>query len=114
MVILVPYVSVVWYKRCPALETQRQSFGSNVSFAKVLKGSSGNGYLFAREFCELVAPRRSSREQKDAFLLAHRSTLLRWGMVVTLLYSVPILNLVAPLVATASMVHLYESLRAES
>jgi len=73
-----------------------------------------NGYLFAREFCELVVPRRVSAEQKEAFLQAHRPYLLRWGMLVTLMYSVPILNLVAPLVATASMVHVYESLRSKT
>lgn len=70
-----------------------------------------NGYLLGREYFELVAYRRM--EPKAARLLFRNRVGYLWlaGAVITFLFSVPILNLAAPVVATAFMTHLFQSLQ---
>jgi uncharacterized protein involved in cysteine biosynthesis len=70
-----------------------------------------NGYLLAREYFELVAWRRLRPAEADAVRRAHAWRLWLMGMVIAVLSTVPGLNLLAPLVATAAMVHEVEALR---
>lgn len=70
-----------------------------------------NGYLLGREYFELVALRRMALEQAKTMRLAHRGFLWVAGAGITFLLSVPVVNLLAPIVATAFMVHLFEALR---
>ena len=42
---------------------------------------------------------------------AHRGRLFLAGIVIAFLFTVPGLNLVAPVIATAAMVHLFENFR---
>jgi uncharacterized protein involved in cysteine biosynthesis len=73
-----------------------------------------NGYLLGREYFELVAARRM---EPAAMRLAFRNHLGRlWlaGAVIAVLFSLPLVNLVAPVVATAFMVHLFQSLRRQT
>jgi uncharacterized protein involved in cysteine biosynthesis len=70
-----------------------------------------NGYLLGREYFELVAARRL--EPAKARIL-FRNRLGRWwlgGVVIALMFSVPGLNLLAPVIGTAFMVHLFQSLQ---
>lgn len=72
-----------------------------------------NGYLLGREYFELVALRRMGRAEAR---LLFRNRLGRcWlaGAVITFLFSVPLLNLVAPVLATSFMVHLFHQLKAQ-
>ncbi len=71
-----------------------------------------NGYLLGREFFELVALRRIGLEEVRHLRKAHRGRLFLAGIVIALLFTVPGLNLVAPVIATAAMVHLFENWRA--
>jgi len=73
-----------------------------------------NGYLVSREYFELVALRRLTPEAARALRKAHRGRLLGAGVVMTVLLTVPVVNLVAPVISTAAMVHLFEGWRRET
>lgn len=66
-----------------------------------------NGYLLGRENFELVAMRRLDGRSMGRLRRRHRGRLLAAGLIVTVLMSLPVLNLVAPIVAAAAMVHIY-------
>jgi CysZ protein len=70
-----------------------------------------NGYLVGREYFELVALRRMDGAAARGMWRRHRGTLILAGMIVVFLLSLPLVNLVAPVVAAASMLHLIEALR---
>ena len=70
-----------------------------------------NGYLLGREFFELVALRRIGLEEVRHLRKAHRGRLFLAGVVIAFLFTIPGLNLVAPVIATAAMVHLFENFR---
>lgn len=73
-----------------------------------------NGYLLSREYFELVALRRIEPEDMRSLRRAHRGRLIMTGVIITLLLTVPLVNLLAPIVATAAMVHLFEEWRGKS
>lgn len=70
-----------------------------------------NGYLISREFFELVALRRLDAVEIKAMQKKFRFSLMLVGVVFTFLMTVPIINLFVPIVATATMVHLFENWR---
>ncbi|HVI51051.1 MAG TPA: EI24 domain-containing protein [Candidatus Sulfotelmatobacter sp.] len=70
-----------------------------------------NGYLLSREYFELVAARRVAPPQADALRRAHLGRLWLGGGFLALMGMVPLVNLLAPLVGTAAMVHEFENLR---
>ena len=66
-----------------------------------------NGYLLGREYFEIVAARRvDGREAKS---LRNRHLVSCWaaGALIAVPLSIPILNLIVPLVGVAAFVHLY-------
>jgi CysZ protein len=69
-----------------------------------------NGYLLGREYFELVAGRRLPGAKVAALRQRARARLWLAGVVIAALLTVPVLNLVAPVVAIAFMVHLFEGL----
>jgi len=70
-----------------------------------------NGYLLSREYFELVAARRVTVTQADTLRRAHQGRIWLGGAVLALMGMIPLLNLLAPLVGTAAMLHEFESLR---
>jgi uncharacterized protein involved in cysteine biosynthesis len=70
-----------------------------------------NGYLLSREYYELVAYRRLAPPVADRMRKAVATKLFMVGVVIAVLMSVPVLNLVVPIVATAAMVHLVQDWR---
>jgi CysZ protein len=70
-----------------------------------------NGYLLGREYFEAVALRRLGAGEAKELWRREKGRLIVAGVVITLMLTVPILNLVAPVVATAFMIHLFESMR---
>jgi CysZ protein len=72
----------------------------------------GNGYLLGREYFELAAMRHMAPAEAKSLRKANRLTVLLCGLVIAGLASVPILNLVTPLFATAFMVRIYKGLAA--
>jgi CysZ protein len=70
-----------------------------------------NGYLVGREYFELAASRRLPPEEVTELRRAHRGRLFLAGGITAFLLTVPLVNLVAPIIGTAAMVHLFEALR---
>jgi CysZ protein len=70
----------------------------------------GNGYLLGREYFELAAMRHLAPADAKKLRKANRLTILLCGLVIAGFASVPILNFVTPLFATAFMVRIYKGL----
>lgn len=67
-----------------------------------------NGYLLGREYFETVALRRLDERQARALRRARGGQVFLAGVVIAFLLTVPFVNLVAPVVATAFMLHLFQ------
>lgn len=70
----------------------------------------GNGYLLGREYFEMVAMRHLSPMEARQLRKANMAYVSVCGLIIAGLASVPLLNLLTPLFATAFMVHIYKSL----
>lgn len=70
-----------------------------------------NGYLLSREYFEAVALRRADRRTASAFRRRHRLGLWLAGIVVAVVFWVPVVNLSAPILGTALFVHVIERRR---
>ena len=64
-----------------------------------------NGYLLSREYFELVAARRYDARTVEAIRKSRQKKLWIAGVGLTFLMTIPVVNLVAPIIATAFMVH---------
>lgn len=69
-----------------------------------------NGYLVGREFYELVAVRRLTAADARTLRREYRGRITLFGVLFVFMMTVPILNLIAPVLAAASMVHFFETL----
>jgi CysZ protein len=72
-----------------------------------------NAYLLGREYFELVALRHYDEETVRRLRARHSGRVFGAGLLIALLLAVPIANLLAPLFATAFMVHLEKHIAAE-
>ncbi len=70
-----------------------------------------NGYLLGREYYELVAHRRLDPPAARRLRRAFGGQIFVAGVVIAIMMSVPVLNLIAPIVATAALVHLVQRWR---
>jgi CysZ protein len=70
-----------------------------------------NGYLFGREYFEVVALRRLEPMAARAVRQRFAGRVFLGGVAIAGLFAVPLVNLVAPVIATAFMVHVFEGLR---
>lgn len=70
-----------------------------------------NGYLLGREYFELVAARRFDAAHVRRLRRSYRGRLMLAGVVIAFMLTVPIVNLVTPIVATGFMLHVFERLR---
>jgi CysZ protein len=70
----------------------------------------GNGYLLGREYFEMVAMRHLSSDEARSLRKTNMGYVSLGGLIIVGLASVPVLNLLTPLFATAFMVHIYKSL----
>jgi CysZ protein len=68
-----------------------------------------NGFLLGREYYEMPAFRRLERPVARQLYRAHRGRFTLGGVLIAILSTIPIVNLVAPIIGTAFMVHLFES-----
>ncbi|MFV1849450.1 MAG: EI24 domain-containing protein [Thalassospira sp.] len=64
-----------------------------------------NGYLLSREYFELVATRRYDARTVETIRKSRQKKLWLAGIGLTFLMTIPVVNLVAPIIATAFMVH---------
>ena len=72
-----------------------------------------NGYLISREFFDLVALRRLNLARSRVLQKRFKYHLIFLGTIFVFLMKVPIVNLLVPIIATATMVHLVEYWRAK-
>lgn len=70
-----------------------------------------NGYLLSREYFEVVAARRMPPPEVRALRKRNMTRLFPAGVLVAFLLTVPIVNLLAPVIGTAAMVHIFQRLR---
>ena len=70
-----------------------------------------NGYLLSREYFELVALRRMTPVEARALRKSVSMRLFIFGAGMAFLLTIPVVNLLVPLVAAATMVHLFERWR---
>lgn len=70
-----------------------------------------NGYLLGREYYETVALRRLDAKLAGEVRRRNNGRVFLAGVGITGMLTVPILNLIAPVIATAFMVHIFESIR---
>lgn len=72
---------------------------------------SVNGYLLGREYFELVSLRRMNLADAREVRKQRQGTLFVFGICIALLLTIPVVNLLTPIVATSAMVHLFEKWR---
>jgi len=72
-----------------------------------------NGWLLGREYFELAALRHMSRVAAGELRRRHGGSVFVGGTMISLLSSVPLVNLLVPLFGAAFMVHLYKRFSAE-
>jgi uncharacterized protein involved in cysteine biosynthesis len=70
-----------------------------------------NGYLFGREYFELVSLRRLDEPEAKRLRRRYRGRVFLAGALIAIMMTMPIVNLFAPIVATAFMLHTFEALR---
>jgi CysZ protein len=67
-----------------------------------------NGYLLGKEYFELVAYRRLEPSEADDLFKRYHGNVFRVGLISALLMTVPLINMVAPIISVAAMVHLVQ------
>jgi uncharacterized protein involved in cysteine biosynthesis len=72
-----------------------------------------NGYLLGREYFELAALRRMTGAEAGRLRKARKLRVFLSGVVIAFLLTLPVVNLLAPIIGTAAMVHLVEAWRPE-
>ena len=72
-----------------------------------------NGYLLGREFFELVVHRRATLDQARQLRQAHKVELFLAGVIIAFMMTIPIVNLIASVIATAAMVHITQNWRSK-
>ncbi len=69
-----------------------------------------NGYLFGRGYFEVVALRRLDAGEAKVVRRRFAGRIFLGGVVIAGLFALPLVNLVAPVIATAFMLHIFEAL----
>ena len=69
-----------------------------------------NGYLLGREYFQLVALRRMDRSAARALFHRHSGAIWLAGVLMAMPLSVPIVNLLVPIVGAATFTHLFHRL----
>ena len=69
-----------------------------------------NGYLLGRGYFEVVALRRLDAGEARAVRRRFAGRIFLGGVVIAGLFALPLVNLVAPVIATAFMLHIFEAL----
>jgi uncharacterized protein involved in cysteine biosynthesis len=70
-----------------------------------------NGYLLGMEYFTLAAIRREGRAGAVRLRKKHRLTIWAAGVLMAMPLSVPVMNLVIPILGAATFTHIYHSIR---
>jgi uncharacterized protein involved in cysteine biosynthesis len=71
-----------------------------------------NGALLGREYAQMVALRRHDGAGAAAFRSRHRGTIFAAGVLMAIPLSIPVVNLLVPILGAATFTHLYHALTA--
>jgi CysZ protein len=71
-----------------------------------------NGYLLGREYFQIAAMRREGREGAKALRARHGKEIWVAGCLMVVPLSIPLLNLLVPIIGAATFTHLYHRLAA--
>ncbi|MEM7733426.1 MAG: EI24 domain-containing protein [Pseudomonadota bacterium] len=71
-----------------------------------------NGYLLGMEYITLVATRRIGRKAAKAFRRKHLGTVWFAGILMAIPLSIPLVNLLIPILGAATFTHIYHGLTA--
>lgn len=69
-----------------------------------------NGQLLGRQFFRMVAGRRVDEKRARELIVSHRLPIFLGGVAVSVSATIPLLNLVSPLLAVAVMLHLFHAM----
>lgn len=69
-----------------------------------------NGILLGREYAQVVALRREGAAGAAAFRRRHRGTIFAAGVLMTVPLTIPVVNLLVPILGVATFTHLYHRL----
>ncbi len=69
-----------------------------------------NGYLLGMEYFQLAAMRRLGRVKAKELRRAHRGTVWVAGILMAMPLSVPLINLLIPILGAATFTHIYHSI----
>ncbi|SFJ33039.1 EI24 domain-containing protein [Jannaschia pohangensis] len=69
-----------------------------------------NGFLLGREYAQMVAARHMPRAEATKFRSRHRGEIWLTGVLMAIPLSVPLLNLLVPVVGVAAFTHLFHRL----
>ncbi|MAU50910.1 MAG: hypothetical protein CMN17_00705 [Roseovarius sp.] len=70
-----------------------------------------NGYLLGMEYFQLAAMRREGRAAAMALRRKHRLTIWAAGVLMAMPLSVPLVNLLIPILGAATFTHIYHAIR---
>ena len=70
-----------------------------------------NGALLGREYFEVAALRRMRAKEAAALRRRHRTGVIAMGGATAFLLTIPIVNMIAPVLGAAAMVHFFHRLR---
>ncbi|MEM9796863.1 MAG: EI24 domain-containing protein [Pseudomonadota bacterium] len=70
-----------------------------------------NGFLLGREYAQMAAARHLPRAEAIAFRKRHRAEIWGTGVLMAVPLSVPVLNLLVPVIGAATFTHLFHRLR---
>ena len=73
-----------------------------------------NGYLLGREYFEMVAIRRLGRKEAGYLRRARPLKPFSAGVVIAFLSTIPFVNLLVPVIASAFMVHVFQTMTGPS
>ena len=73
-----------------------------------------NGYLLGMEYFQLAAMRRVGRAGAKALRRKHRLTIWTAGILMALPLSVPVVNLLIPILGAATFTHIYHVIQSRS
>ncbi|MEO0633215.1 MAG: EI24 domain-containing protein [Pseudomonadota bacterium] len=73
-----------------------------------------NGFLLGREYFTLVAMRRVGRAQARVLLRAHSGRIWLAGTLMAVPLTIPLINLIIPILGAATFTHLYHGLVREN
>jgi len=73
-----------------------------------------NGYLFGREYFEMVSLSHNSPAEAKAMRKQYRGKVFMTGIVIAFMFTIPIVNFFTPLIAAAAMVHIFKSMQSRA